>query len=110
MLDSKIRFSYDPEYIHCKEELDKLYQERTKGAIIRNKCDWNDHGEKSTKFFLNLEKHHVIQNQIRTNFCLEKEIIDEKELNTELLKFYKALSQPKIDVSNALTQDYLNRI
>ena len=34
----------------------------------------------------------------------------EKKINTEPFKFYKGLSEPKINVSNALTQDYLNCI
>ena len=39
-----------------------------------------------------------------------KQITDEKEMNAELLKFYKTLFEPKINVSNALIQDYLNCI
>ena len=50
------------------------------------------------------------QNQIKTISCSDKEITDVKEINTELVKFYKALFQPKINVSNALIQDHLNRI
>lgn len=42
--------------------------------------------------------------------CSEKEIIDEKEINTELFKFYKVLFELKINVSNALIQGYLNVI
>ena len=110
ILESKVRYRDDPEYIHCKEELDKLYQGKINGAIIRSRCDWYEHGEKSSKFFLNLEKNRAVQNQIRTISCSEKEITDEKEINTELFKFYKALFEPKINVSNALIQDYLNRI
>ena len=60
---------------------------------------------KSSKFFLNLEKNCAVQNQIRTISCSEKEIADEKEI-----KFYRAPFEPKINVSNALIQDYLNRI
>ena len=33
-----------PEYIHCKEELSKLYQEKNR-AMIRSRCDWHGHGE-----------------------------------------------------------------
>ena len=58
---------------------------------------------KESKIFLNLEKNCAIQNQIRTISFSENEI-------TELFKFYKALFEPKINVSNALIQDYLNRI
>ena len=37
-------------------------------------------------------------------------IADEKLINTELIKFYKALIEPKINISNTHIQDYLNRI
>ena len=47
-----------------------------------DQCDWYQHGEKSTKCFLNLEKKRGNQNQIR------KLIIDEKEIDgdVEILK------------------------
>ena len=66
--------------------------------------------KKSSKFFLNLEKNCALQNQISTITCSGKEIIDEEELNTELFKFYKALFEPKINISNGLIQEYLNHI
>ena len=39
-----------------KNELDEIYDHIAEGIRIRSKCDWYKHGEKSTKFFLNLEK------------------------------------------------------
>ena len=63
-----------------------------------------------SKFFLNLEKNRAVENQIRTISCSETETSDEKQINTELFKFYKALFEPKINESNALIHDYLNRI
>ena len=65
-------------YIHYKEELDKSYQGKINGAIIRSRCDWYEHGEKSSKFFLNLEINRAVQNQIRTIPYSEKEITGEK--------------------------------
>ena len=62
------------------------------------------------KVFLKSRKNRAAQNQIRTISCSEKEIPDEKEINTKLFKFYKALFEPKINGPNALIQDYLNRI
>ena len=38
---------------------ENLIENRTKGAILRSKCDWYENGEKSTKFFLNLEKREL---------------------------------------------------
>ena len=110
VLASKIRFRDDPQYIHCKEELEKLYQEKINGATIRSSCKWYEPREKSSKFFINLEKNCAVQNQIRTTSCSHKEITNEKEINSELFKFYEALFEPKINVSYALIQDYLNRI
>ena len=45
ILESKICYRHDPEYIHCKEELDKLYEGKINGAIIRSMCDRYEHGK-----------------------------------------------------------------
>ena len=45
---------------------------------------------------------------MRTISYSKKEINDEKEINTELFKFYKPIFEPKIIISNELIQDYLN--
>ena len=58
-------FVDNPEYIKTNEKLDKIYHEKTNGIRIRSKCNWYDYGEKSSNFFLNLEKSRVVQNQIR---------------------------------------------
>ena len=57
---------------------------------------------------LNLEKliNCAKQNQKRAISCSEKEITNEKET---LFEFYKTLFEPKINASNALIQDYVNR-
>ena len=31
--------------------LDEIYEKKAKGIRIRSKCNWYEHGEKSTKFF-----------------------------------------------------------
>ena len=43
-------------YNLCKLELENIYDKKAEGAKLRCKCEWYQHGEKSTKFFLNLEK------------------------------------------------------
>ena len=54
---------------------------------IRSKCDWYEHGKKSTKFFLNLEKKHDNQNQIHKLIIDEKEIDGDVEIFKENRKF-----------------------
>ena len=44
------------EYTKCKKDLELTYQRIAEGVKIRSKCPWYEEGEKSTKFFLNLEK------------------------------------------------------
>ena len=43
-------------YNIIKNELDAIYDRIAEGIRIRSKCNWYEHGEKLTKFFLNLEK------------------------------------------------------
>ena len=35
----------------CKQQLDEIYERKAKGTKIRSKCNWYEHGEKSTNFF-----------------------------------------------------------
>ena len=51
----------------CRTKLDKIYDKKVEGLIIRSKCYWCEKGEKSTKFLLILGKRHAIQNEIKTS-------------------------------------------
>ncbi len=44
------------EILHTKEYLKEIYEEQTRGTCIHCKVKWYEEGEKSTKYFLNLEK------------------------------------------------------
>ena len=49
-------FQADEYYLECKKKLQKIYTKKVNGIRIRSKCNWYENGEKSSKFFLNLEK------------------------------------------------------
>ena len=51
-------------YNKIKSELEEIYEKFVEGAKVRSKCTWYEEGEKSTKFFLNLEKKRALQRQI----------------------------------------------
>ena len=72
ILKSKIRYRGDPEYIHCKEELDKLYQRKINGAIILSRCDCYEHEEISSKFSLNLEKNRAFKVKLEPSQAVRK--------------------------------------
>ena len=56
----------EEQYLAAKNELENLYNEKIEGQILRSKVQWYEDGEKSSKFFLNLEKKKGIQNTVRT--------------------------------------------
>ena len=62
-------------YLGCKQKLQNIYTKKVNGIRISSKCNWYEDGEKSTKFFLNLEKYCVTQD------CLHTIIANKKELN-----------------------------
>ena len=54
--------------------IEEIYEKQAEGARIRTKCLWCEEGEKSSKFFLNLEKRRGIQGQIRKLIVNNQEI------------------------------------
>lgn len=86
--------------------IDCLQKSRTRIVVIRSSCNRYEH-EKSI-FLKFLEKNRAGQSHMRMISYSEKEVNDEKEINTELFKFYKPIFEPKIIISNELIQDYLN--
>ena len=53
------------------------------------KCNWYEHGEKSSKYFVNLEKSRAVQNQIRNILKDNIEINNQKDINKKLYLYYK---------------------
>ena len=56
-----------------------------------SKCDWYEYGEKSFKFFLNLEKDRFVQSQILKLKIEEKELTEQNEINDNIFRFYQNL-------------------
>ena len=80
-LETRPDFIDNPEYTETNEKLDKIYQEKINGIRIRSKCNWYEHGEKSSKFFLSLEKSRAVQNQIRNILIGNIEVNNQKDIN-----------------------------
>ena len=51
-------------YHEAKAELDQLYNRTTEGIIMRSRTAWYEFGEKSSNYFLGLEK----RNKSKTHF------------------------------------------
>ena len=68
-----------------KIECDDIYRDYAKGAIIQSKATWYEKGERSNKYFLNLESHNKIKSSVRKIFNGEGTLI------TALKKYDKKL-------------------
>ena len=64
-------------------------------------------GEKSTKFFLNFEKHRAIQSQIDSVIINQDEITDEDEINKQIFDFYQSLFSRKAQNQTDKIEAYL---
>ena len=83
--------SYD-----CKQEIESIYNYITEGIIMRYKTDWYEHGEKSTKYFLNLEKRNKVKSHIRKIITDDlRETSDPEIIMSNLKNFYGKLYESR---------------
>ena len=73
-----------------KTEYDFIMKERTEGAIIRSKIKWWEDGERSTAYFLNLEKQRQSHNKIHKLVTLQGKTVDkDKDILECAVQFYE---------------------
>ena len=73
-------------------EYERLYVDKAKGAQIRSKGKYVEEGERSTSYFLNLEKKHQLYNHINSLKTHDgKRVKDSKDILSESVIFYKDL-------------------
>ncbi len=78
-------------YSLIKEEYEKINLEKTRGAMIRSRAKYIEHGEKSTKYFLSLEKKNSEIRHIKTLLVDGNIISGEDNVLEEQRKFYETL-------------------
>ena len=75
-----------------KLEHENIYEEFSKGANIRSKATWYEKGEKSNKYFLNLESHRKAKSSVRKVFSEEELLVtDPKKILGVIEGFYSGL-------------------
>ena len=68
-----------------KKELEKIRDHKLMGNILGSRAKWLDEGEKSTKYFLNLENRHYTNKTIPKMIKEESiEITDQKNIILEI--------------------------
>ena len=88
--------------VNVENEIQDIIEEKTKGARIRCKVRWHEHGEKSSKYFLNLEKRQY-QNKVISKLKNKKDeiITSPEEILKEERDFYMNLYSSQMDDINA---------
>ena len=97
----------DEQVRRVRHDIEELYREKTRGAIIRSRARWAELGEKPTKYFLKLEKSNA---QKRTITRLRDPnglmIYDQKQILKEMKNYYEKLYTSK----GYVNLDYLDNI
>ena len=75
----------------AKENLEAFYDEKLDGVIIRARARWHEHGEKSSKYFLNLEKRNHIKKHMRKLKISGVITTDPFSILAEQKRFYQEL-------------------
>ena len=97
-------------YNEIKPELEKIYEKFGEGAKVRSKCTWYEEGEKSKKFFLNLEKKIALQGQILKLIIGNQGIMDQNKIQNELQLFYRNLFKSNCTKSYDDCKKFLDKI
>ena len=110
-LENTDNYIENNEYVRKKNDLEKIYDDYIEGVRIRSRCSEYELGEKSTKYFLNLEKHRakvsLINKIIDSN---DREILDQKDIQNELKLFYSNLFTDKCKISQNECNTFLNSV
>ena len=78
---------------------------------MRSKSDWYEHGEKSSKYFLNLEKHNKAKSHVRKLLTeTEEEISNPSEIMIHIKDFFTSLYKQRSSQTKAECLEYLSRI
>ena len=92
--------------------MDDLYNYITEGAILRSKVRWYEEGDKSIKYFLNLEKSNRSKTSIKKLIKpdSEIEITGFNEIQKGIKSFYQSLYSRRSRKTEKQCLDYLKDI
>ena len=88
-----------------KNEYQNIMFEKTKGSMFRSRARWHEEGEKSSKYFLNLEKFRYDKKTIKSMYLSDGSLTkDPSKILDEIWNFYSRLlttdSSIKFDMVN----------
>ena len=96
------------EYDICQSEFDDYM---TAGIVMRSKSSWYEHGEISSKYFLNLEKCNKAKSHVRSLISESGiQMNDPTEIMSKVRDFYSKLYTRRSTKTEKECLDYLSRL
>ena len=75
---------------YLEKQLHRLDEQKAIGALIRSRAKWVEKAERNTRFLLNLEKHHKLNNCILNLQNAKENLMENKvDIMSEAMNFYK---------------------
>ena len=95
------------EYETIKAELQAIDTERTEGLILRSRVRWYEQGEKSSKYFFNLEKRNNARKSVNKLINNNGKVLtNQRDIREEQKSFYHNLYQ-KYETNNTYLDEFL---
>jgi hypothetical protein len=113
-LDKLIGENVDENYIQqrkvLKQELDIFYEEKANGAHIRSRAKWVEEGERSTAYFLGIEKNRQTNNVIDSLKDTKGIVQTNDETILEIAKEYYSNLYKTTKPSQSCIDEYFDNI
>ena len=91
-------------YTESKKELESLLMEKISGTIFRSKAKWYAEGDRSSKYFFNLEKNRAINKTCKQIFDKQGNLVGELSKVLEIQReFYQELYAYNHEVEFAIS-------
>ena len=87
-----------------------IFKKISKVIKIRSRCNWYELGEKSNKYFLNLEKNWACQSILRKICSEPQEITGFTKINSAINDFYSNLFKVKVETNSKSLNNFLKDI
>ncbi|GFR76837.1 Pol-like protein [Elysia marginata] len=90
-----------------REELEQMRAKVLEGVLIRAKARWIGQGEKTTRYFCNLENRHFASKRM-TSLIKDSgvEIEDNKEITKEVENFYEHLYKSRQEITEEVNLEH----
>jgi len=109
--ESDTILSSNNEYLQTKLELENILNTKTEGIRIRAKCNEYEHNERSTKYFLNLEKRNGKLSAITVlTSPNDADILEHDKIMNEILDFYSNLFKDKCNPTSESCKQFLDNL